>query len=83
MTERTKPSDVALAESKAWKQGIQVARIMKQTHLDERILLLKLGFPSGHALCEELDAGAAIWAGRQDQMTRDYLAHAQHHHIQP
>jgi hypothetical protein len=83
MTERTKPSDVALAESKAWQQGIGTARRLKQTHLDERVLLLKLGFPSEHALCVELDAGAAIWAGREDQMKRDYFAHAQHHHIQP
>jgi hypothetical protein len=79
--ERRKPLDVALAESRAWRQGLQTARIMKQTHLDERVLLLKLGWPSGHALCEELDRGAGKWAGIEDQMRRDYIQHAQEHYI--
>lgn len=82
MTERTKPSDIAVAEARAWRTGLQVARMMKQAHLDERVLLLKLGWPAAHALCEELDAGAAKWAAREDQMRRDYIAHAKENHLQ-
>lgn len=83
MTERRKPSDVALAESKAWQQGIGTARRVKQTLLDERVLLLKLGWPTGHAMCEALDADAAKWAAQEDRMKRDYFAHAEENQIQP
>jgi hypothetical protein len=71
-----------MAESKAWRQGIDTARRVKQTLLDERVLLLRLGWPSGHALCEKLDQEAGHWAATQDQMTRDYVVHATEHHIQ-
>jgi hypothetical protein len=72
---RRKPLDIVTAESKAWQQGIQVARDLKQTHLDERILLLKLGWPVGHALCEDLDKGAEKWAAIEANMRRDYRQH--------
>ena len=80
--ERTKPSDIALAEAKAWRQGIQTVQRVKRTLLDERVLLLKLGWPAAHALCLELDEAAAHWASRENQMRRDYLLHCDENHIQ-
>ena len=80
--ERRKPSDIAVAESKAWQQGIHVARRMKQTFLDERVTLMHLGWPAAHALCQELDKGAAQWAAQEMRMREDYVAHAQENHIQ-
>jgi hypothetical protein len=81
-SKRRKPSDIALAENKSWRQGITAARTVKRTLLDERLLLLKLGFPSGHALCEALDKDAAKWAGIEDQMRRDYIKHADDNQLQ-
>ena len=46
------------------------------------MLLLKLGWPSGHAMCEALDADAAKWAAQEDRMKRDYFAHAEENHLQ-
>ena len=80
--ERRKPSDVAWAESEAWQQGIRTARRLMQTHLDERLLLLKLGFPAGHPLCEVLDRGATTWASYEEQMRRDLIAHVRENNLQ-
>lgn len=80
---RMKVSYVADAEALAWRQGIAVAKHMKETFLKVRHTLLEIGYPSGHALCEELDKGAEKWAGHEEQMRRDYLKHCDENAIQP
>jgi hypothetical protein len=74
---RRKPLDVALAEGAAWRQGLLVVGNIKKAYLRERKHLLDVGFPAGHALCEDLDKGAEKWAAIETNMRRDY-----HHHIE-
>lgn len=84
MTEpkRTKVFDVAAAESLAWQAGIKVACHIKDMFVGQRYQLLQQGFPPGHALCEELDLGAAKWAAHEAQMQRDYAQHCADNQIQ-
>jgi hypothetical protein len=80
--QRTKPSDVAMAEHQTWKQGVGAAKAILKTCLQVRIELLDLGFPVDHALCKEIDQDAARWAGRAEQMRRDMVAHAELNQIE-
>lgn len=70
-----KPFDVVLAESAAWRQGLLIAGNMLKAYLRERKHLLDVGFPAGHALCEDLDKGAEKWAAIETNMRRDYHRH--------
>jgi hypothetical protein len=79
---RTKPSDVALAEHQAWKQGIVAAQELADHCVRVRYNLLALGFPDAHALCQDIDKDAAKWAGMAIQMRRSMVKHAEANQIQ-
>jgi hypothetical protein len=79
---RTKVNDVAMAEHRAWKQGLVAAQELTDSCVRVRSNLLALGFPAGHALCEEIDKDAAKWAGMANQIHRDMMAHAKENMIQ-
>jgi hypothetical protein len=79
---RTKPSDVAMAEHHAWRLGWQAAEKLAQACLEARHDLLERGFPSSHALCEEIDQDTARWAAHATQMRRDMIAHAKLNQIE-
>jgi hypothetical protein len=79
---RTKPSDVAMAEHHAWQLGRQAAERLAKACAETRYELLERGFPSGHALCEEIDKDAAKWAGMATQMRRSMVKHAEANQIQ-
>lgn len=79
---RTKPSDVAMAEAQAWRLGYQAADTLTKACVNVRHSLLEAGFPSGHALCEDIDKDAAKWAGMARQMRRSMEAHAEVNQLQ-
>jgi hypothetical protein len=79
---RTKPSDVARAESEAWGLGIWAAERLAKACIDTRYDLLERGFPDAHALCQDLDKDAAKWAGMATQMRRSMVKHAELNQIQ-
>jgi hypothetical protein len=79
---RTKPSDVAMAEHQAWKQGFVAAQELAGHCVRVRHNLLVLGFPDAHALCEEIDKDAAKWTGMATQMRRQMVKHAELNQIQ-
>lgn len=79
---RTKPIDVAMAEHHAWALGWQAAETITKALLNTRGSLLERGFPSSHALCEEIDKDAAKWAASAEQMRRDMVKHAKENQIE-
>lgn len=79
---RTKPSDVAMAEHRAWKLGWRAAKEISDHCVRVRYNLLSLGFPSEHALCKEIDKDAGKWAGMATQMRRSMVKHAELNQIQ-
>jgi hypothetical protein len=67
---RTKVLDVAQAERSAYWLAVHVCENLATACLEQRLALLRSGFPVGHALCELIDSNCRVWAAQSDQFRR-------------
>jgi hypothetical protein len=66
-----RPLVVRKAHDLVWRLGIKAADDVTRALVEARLELLRAGFPTVHALCEDLDKDAEKWAAHATNMRRD------------